>query len=163
MFSPLPGQLALGIKAENVIAVIESINTPNISIAELGTEPAKAYLVGCLTPAGGAAIFCYLLLLDTNRPVIYISNPPEVTLEEYPQLESESIHFVESMGFLLDNLNFRARPPAAQQVLVDTLPFFREQQARRPGSLPSSPAGMVLPPEAIPPERQALARFLASF
>ncbi|MDP2344688.1 MAG: hypothetical protein Q8O67_27310 [Deltaproteobacteria bacterium] len=163
MFTPLPGQTVLGISPESVVAVIESINSPNISIPELGTEPTKAWLVGCMTPGGGAAIFCYLLFLDTNRPIIYISNPPEVSLDQYPLLESESISFVESMGFMLDNLNFRARSPGEQQLLIETLPFFRDQQPRMSGTLPSSAAGLVLPPDAIPPERLAVARFLASF
>lgn len=163
MFTPLPGRSSLGVGPDRVVAIIESINTPNIAIPELGTEPTKAYLVGVLTPAGGAAIFCYLLLLDTNRPIIYISNPPEVALDHYPILESDSIQFVESMGFMLDNLNFRGRAPAEQVAIAETMPFFYEQQPRMAGTLPSSAAGMVLPKEQIPPERLAVARFLASF
>ena len=163
MFTPLPGRNSLGVGPDRVVAVIESINTPNIAIPELGTEPTKAYLVGCLTPSGGATIFCYLLFLDTNRPIVYISSPPEVPLDQYPMLESDSIQFVESMGFMLDNLNFRARTPQDQQSLVETLPFFYEQQPRMAGTLPQSAAEMVLPRDQVPPERLAVARFLASF
>ena len=163
MFTPLPGRNALGVGPDRVVAVIESINTPNIAIPELGTEPTKAWLVGCLTPSGGATIFCDLLFLDTNRPIVYISNPPEVSLDQYSMLESDSIQFVESMGFMLDNLNFRARAPEDQQALVDSLPFFYDQQPRMAGTLPHSAGEMVLPKEQIPPERLAVARFLASF
>lgn len=163
MFTPLPGHTVLAIGTEHIVAVIESINTPNIAIPELGTEPTKAWLVGCLTPGGGASVFCYLLMLDTNRPILYMANPAEVTLDQYTWLENESIQYVESMGFMLDNLNFRARPPGEQQALVDSLPFFREQQQRLAGSLPTTGAGMVLPPEETPPERLAVARLLASF
>jgi hypothetical protein len=46
MFTPLPGHNHLPIAPQQVVAVIESINTPNISIPELGTEPTKAFLVG---------------------------------------------------------------------------------------------------------------------
>jgi len=163
MFTPIPGRNSLGIGPDSVVGVIESINTPNIAIPELGTEPTKAYLIGCLTPGGGATVFCYLLFLDTNRPSVYISNPPEVSIDRYPALEEDSIHFVESMGFMLDNLNFRARAPQDQQALVESLPFFYEQQPRMSGTLPASAAGMVLPREQVPPERLAVARFLASF
>lgn len=163
MFTPLPGHNSLGIGPEQIVAVIESINTPNIAIPDMGTEPTKAYLVGCMTPGGGAAIFCYLLMLDTNRPVVYLSNPPEVTLDQYAWLENESIQFVESMGFMLDNLGFRSREPDDQLHLVEGFPFLYEQQSRMAGSLPESSASMALPEEETPPERVALARLLASF
>ena len=138
MFTPLHGQTALGIAPQSVVAVIESINIPNISIPEIGTEPTKAYLVGCRTPGGGAAIFCYLL-------------------------ESASIQFVESMGFLLDNLNFLGRSSDEQQLLIKTLPFFYEQQPRMPRAQALSAAGMAFPKDQVSPEQLAVARFLASF
>ncbi len=163
MFTPLPGHSMLAIVPDQIVAVIESINTPNIAIPERGTEPTKAWLVGCLTPGGGASVFCYLLMLDTNQPILYVSNPSEVALDQYTWLESESIQYVESMGFMLDNLNFRARAPGEQQALIESLPFFREQQQRLAGSLPTTGAGMSLPPEETPPERFAVARLLASF
>jgi hypothetical protein len=165
MFTPLPGHTVLPIAFEQVVAVIESINTPNIAIPELGTEPTKAYLIGALTPGGGAALFCYLLQLETNRPILYISNPAEVPLDQYTWLETESIQYVESMGFMLDNLGFRARDPAEQQSLYDSLPPFREQLARAAGSTPmmSSAIAMSMPQDGPKPERVALARLLASF
>ena len=137
MFSHLPGRLSLGIPPDSVVAVIESINTPNISIPELGAEPTKAYLVGVATPAGGFGIFCYLLFLDSNTPIIYISNPPEVSFEQYGLLEGEAIQFAESMGFMLDNMNFRAQSPETVGRLVEALPFFRDQHPRRRGTQPA--------------------------
>jgi hypothetical protein len=163
MFTPLPGHTVVGLQLEQIVAVIESINSPNISIPELGTEPTKAYLIGCLTPGGGAAIVCYLLQIETNRPVVYISNPPEVALDHYAWLESESIQYVESMGFMLDNLGFRARAPGEQRALYESLPPFREQQQRMPAATALSSTTMALPPEDVPPERLAVARLLASF
>src|SRR6478609_3295026 len=137
MFAHLPGRLSLGIPPESVVAIIESINAPNISIPDFGTEPTKAYLVGFAGPSGGYGIFCYLLFLDTNRPIIYISNPAEVAFEHYATLESDAIQFAESMGFMLDNLNFRAQPADVQMRLVHELPFFRDQHPRRRGTQPA--------------------------
>lgn len=157
MFTHLPGRLSLGVSAEAVVAVIESINTPNISIPELGTEPTKAYLVGVATPAGGFGIFCYLLMMDSNTPIIYISNPPEVAFEQYGALEGDAIQFAESMGFMLDNLNFRAQPPDVLTRLIDTLPFFRDQHPRRRGTQPA------IPGVAAQSELLFVARLLSSF
>jgi hypothetical protein len=92
-----------------------------------------------------------------------MANPQEVSLDQYSWLENESIQFVESMGFMLDNLGFRARPPQDQLAMLEAFPFLREQQQRLAGSLPQSSAGMVLPPEETPPQRLAVARLLASF
>jgi hypothetical protein len=102
-------------------------------------------------------------MVDTNRPILYVSNPAEVSLEQYQVLEGDAIQFVESMGFMLDNMNIRARPPHEQAAMVDALPFFREQQPRMAGTTRVSAASMAIGADAIPPERQALARFLASF
>ena len=147
MFQPLPGRTTLGVGPDRIVAIIESINAPNISVPEVGTEPTKAWLVGCVTPSGGACVFCYLLLTESNRPIVYISNPAEVPIESYSLLESESIQFVESMGFLLDNLNFRARPPHEQALLVETLPFFREPP---PNVVVGSVVGSVIGPTVGP-------------
>lgn len=157
MFTPLPGRLSLGVAPESVVAVIESINTPNISIPELGTEPTKAYLVGVATPAGGFGIFCYLLMMESNTPIMYISNPPEVAFEQYGALEGDAIQFAESMGFMLDNLNYRAQPPDVLAHMIDTLPFFREQHPRRRGTQPAVPG------VAVQSELLFVARLLSSF
>lgn len=126
MFVHWPGKTNLGVGVDQVVAVIESINAPNISIPEIGTEPTKAYLVGVRLPAGSFTVFCYLLQLDSMRPIIYLSDPPEVSIDEYPMLEGDAIQFAESMGFMLDNMNFRARPPDEMLALAEQLPFFRD-------------------------------------
>lgn len=160
MFTPLPGRTNIGVAPDVVVAIIESINSPNISIPEVGTEPTKAYLVGVATPAGGYGIFCYLLMLESNRPILYISNPPEVAFDQYGVLESDAIQFAESMGFMLDNMNFRAQPPEVQARLVSELPFFRDQvpRARRHGTAP-----VAMPGVGALADAGTLARLLSSF
>lgn len=158
MFTHLPGRLSLGVAPESVVAVIESINSPNISIPEIGTEPTKAYLVGVATPGGGYGIFCYLLFLETNIPIIYISNPPEVAFEQYGGLESDAIQFAESMGFMLDNLNFRAQPAEIQARMIEQLPFLRDQHPRRRGTQPGAIPGVGQQSELL-----LVARLLSSF
>jgi hypothetical protein len=170
MFQVLPGRTSIGVGPDRIIAVIESINAPNIAIPDVGTERTKAWLIGCITPSGGACVFCYLLLTESNRPILYISNPAEVALDSYAVLEHQSIQFVESMGFLLDNLNFRARPPQEMAMLVATLPFFHEPSSHvvvgavvddvRPQQVPTAPA---LPSTASAAGRQALLRLLALY
>ncbi len=165
MFTPLPGRTTLELGPDRIVAIIESLNAPNIAIPELGTEPTKAWLVGCLTPAGGACVFCCLLPNGSRRPMLYVSNPPEVPLASYSLLENESIQYVESMGFLLDNLNFRARPPHEQVALLASLPPFRGPQEPAAPS-PTTPAPDPTDDDAAlssPATQAALVRLLASF
>lgn len=158
MFTPIPGRLSLGIGPERVVAVIESINAPNIAIPDVGTEPTKAYLVGVANPSGSYSIYCYLIFTESNRPTIYVSNPPEVSFEQYGNLEADAIQFAESMGFMLDNMNFRAQPADVQARLVADLPFFRDQHPRRAGTGPSPVPGVGAIADAV-----LAARLLSSF
>lgn len=182
MFVPLHGQTHLGVIPEQVVAVIESINSPNISIPDVGTEPTNAYIVGLRLPSGAFTVAVYLHLLHSNRACIYAAEPLEAPLEGYSDLEAEAIQFAESMGFMLDNLNFRAQPPDQVARLVETLPFFHEVPPRRnvddladlpeaavsgafiEGAEPLVATGHIAAEAPLSPEEAAaLARLLASF
>ncbi|MFZ9887620.1 MAG: hypothetical protein ACO3JL_08960 [Myxococcota bacterium] len=184
VFHYLPGHSSLGVVPDQVVAVIESMNTPHVG-SPVGTERTKAYVVGLRLPSGAFTVAIYLHLLDNNRSCIYASDPLEVPLEYFSSLEGEAIHFVESMGFMLENLNFRARPAEEIARLIQRLPFFYEVPPRTgtfaavdldsaglpPDSSPpktgshtprSGVSAKVVPPLSDP-ERADLARFLASF
>lgn len=186
MFLHLHGHSALGIIPDQVVAVIESINAPNIG-TPLGTERTKAYIVGLRLPSGNFTVAIYLHLVESNRACIYAADPMEVTLDGYSTLEADAIQFGESMGFMLDNLNFRAKPPEEISRLIQVLPFFHDTpprsnnydmgdvaaatpQRRIPGEdmvgAPRTPrsgtAAHAMPP-LRPEESAALARLLSSF
>jgi hypothetical protein len=86
-----------------------------------------------------------------------LSSPPEVSFDQYGLLEAEAIQFAESMGFMLDNMNFRAQPPEVQARLVADLPFFRDQLPRRRGTSPAMP-GVGAESDVL-----LMARLLSSF
>lgn len=152
MFVHLPGQKSLGVAPDQVVAVIESINTPNIG-TPLGTERTKAYIVGLRLPSGNFTVACYLHLVDSNTSCIYAADPLETTLDGYSTLEAEAIQFAESMGFMLDNMNFRARPPEDIQRLIQVLPFFYETPPRTQSfMLDDVPDVTGAPVEEAPPE-----------
>jgi hypothetical protein len=170
VFTLLPGRTTLDIEPEHVVAIIESLNTPNISIPDVGTEPTKAWLIGWLTPAGGTSLSCVLLQTESRRAFLYASQPTEVALDSYSQLEHESIQFVESMGFMLDNVNFRARTAFEQRALFDSLPFLC-RSTNPAGVGPSRPgivaaqgtAAMTKDMTKAPDQRTALLRLLVSY
>jgi hypothetical protein len=129
MFMHWPGRRSISVDPDRIVAVIESINTPNISVPEAGTQPTKSYIIGAATPTGQFSLYVYLLLLETNHPIVYVSDTPEVSLDEFGNLEAEAIQFAESMGFMLDNMNLRARPPEEQAQILAALPFLHENPA----------------------------------
>ena len=170
MFILLPNQPHLGISPEQVVAVIESINTPNIAANDDGTEAAKAYIVGLQLPSGGFSVAIYLHLLHSNSCVIYRSEPLAVALEHYPVLEAEAIQFTESMGFMLENLNFRAKPPQEMARLVEILPFFRDLEpilaqgvVLEEAPIPAAVGSVIEKPSLDAQQRAALGRLLSSF
>jgi hypothetical protein len=177
MFVPLHGQTSLGISPDQVVAVIASINSPSIAVSGEGTEPAKAYIVGLQLPNGSFTVAIYLHMLHSNTPMIYRPEPLSFGLDHYPNAEAEAIQFVESMGFMLENMNFRAQPPQEVARLVEMLPFFHELEPVAQGTVMGAdeeiPAavGSVVVDGAAPTggvrlddaEAEAIGRLLGSF
>jgi hypothetical protein len=153
MFRSWPGALSLGVASESIVAVIESINTPNVSLQEHGTEPTKAFLVAVALPGGMFRLFCYLLQLESNRPVIFVCDPDQVTLEQYPEMEGVGIGFLENMGFMLDNMNLSSKSPPEQQAMLVQVPFLAPQLVRT----------QTRPIDDTSAHRAAATRYLASF
>jgi hypothetical protein len=116
-----------------------------------GKEPqgVQGFLCGLRNANGTFSIFVSLFLPKTGENVVYVHGRRDLTVEEYRAVEIEGLHFLESMGFMLDNLNFRNLAAAQQQETMKRVPAFQEPKAG-----PSGPA------EIGPAER--IARLLAS-
>jgi len=108
---------------DQVISLFESTNSPHLAIPGKQAGPSQAFLLG-LRGASGFAIFVYLYLPESADCAIYISDQRINNAEEYHSAELDAIAFVESMGFILGNMNFRALSPADQDELLRTQPPF---------------------------------------
>ncbi|MBI5070273.1 MAG: hypothetical protein HZB56_18715 [Deltaproteobacteria bacterium] len=135
---------------DQVVAVVESINQPQISIPTKVPQAAQAHLVGLRNGNGTFSIYVGLFLRQTGENVIYSHDRREIPVESYPELEHEALQFLESMGFMLDNTHFRNQAPEAQEQILRRVPIFSRP---RPAA---AAAG-----EAKSGPRQALARLLA--
>ncbi len=157
MFQPDPSIRFVPATREQVVALVESINQPQISIPGKTSQAVQGYLCGLRNPNGTFSIVVALFLRKSGENAVYVHDHREVSLEEYRQVEIEGLQFLESMGFMLDNLNFRNLPPAQQEATLERVPVF---------SAPKPPSAQV---RAAPDARAAasgsgwLARFLASF
>jgi hypothetical protein len=139
---------------EQVIALYQSLNAPHLAIPGKKAGPAQAFVVG-LRGAQGFGVFVYLYLAESEDCAVYVSGKRNANADEYRVEEEDALAFVESMGFMVDNANWRSLPPARQDELLKTLPvFFKDPKL--------SPA-----PRARAEEKRAaattLGRFLAAF
>jgi hypothetical protein len=126
VFEPDPGIRYIPASREQVVALVESINQPQVSIPGKEPQAVQGFLCGLRNQNGSFSIFVSLYLPKTGENVVYASERREVGMEEYRDVEIEGLHFLESMGFMLDNLNFRNLAEPQQIETVKRVPVFHE-------------------------------------
>jgi hypothetical protein len=149
VFRPDPTLTFVPVSREQVVALVESINQPQISIPGKTPQAAQGHLCGLRNANGSCSVVVSLYLADTGENVVYVQAPPELPVARYAAAEAEGLHFLESMGFMLDNLNFRNMSAEQQALTLERVPLFSPPRASPTGDRGTTPA--------------AIARFLASF
>src|SRR6185312_17243563 len=97
---------------------IESINQPQVSIPGKTPQAVQGHVCSLRNANGSFSIYVALHLAKTNENVIYFNEKREVSLEAYRPIELEALQFLESMGFMVDNLNYRNLQPPQQDALL---------------------------------------------
>ena len=136
---------------EQVLALFQSINSPYLAIPGKQAGVAQAFILG-LRGASSFAVLIYLYLSESQDCAVYSSGQRTTTPEAYQAEESDALAFVESMGFMMDNLNFRQLPVERQDEMLHTLPlFFKDPRmipspggAKKAESTPATPLGRLL-------------------
>lgn len=143
-----------------VLALHASLNKPHLAVPGKPAQEAQAYICALRNPNGSFTLVVSLFLVQTNELVQYTdADRREVDANGYTDAEADALGFVESMGFMLENLNFRKLPPAQQDELLRTLPPFGA--SARPAPRPADAEkdkGAVTPTVAA-----KLARLFAAF
>lgn len=161
MFRSEPSISHLPVTQDQVVAVVESINQPQVSVPGKLPQTVFGHLCGVRNPNGTFSIYVGLHLAKSGENVIYVNDKAQLTVEEYRAVEVEGLHFLESMGFMLDNLNFRNLTPDLQEQTFRRLSLFHPPRPPGPTPAPAAaPAGAAPAPPA--PDLGRLARFLAS-
>ncbi len=155
-FKPEPSLTWIQATREQVVAVVESINQPQVGIPGKMSQQVFGNLAGVRNPNNTFSIYVGLHLPTTGENVIYVHDRRQLSVDEYRDVEIEGLNFLESMGFMLDNVNFRNLSPAAQEQTLKRIPLF--SPPRPPGEVPTSAVAARGGPD---PAR--LARLLASF
>ncbi len=156
MFQPDPSLTWVPAMREQVVAVVESINQPQVSIPGKSSQQVFGHLIGIRNGNGSFSIYVALHLPKSGENVLYVHDRRQLTVDEYRDVEVEGLQFLESMGFMLDNLNFRNLAADVQDRTLKRIPLF--SPPRPPGEAPgAAPGGSG----AQDPAR--VARLLASF
>jgi hypothetical protein len=148
---------------EQVVALLQSINAPHLAIPGKQAGPAQAYILG-LRGTAGFGVFVYLYLAEVGDCAVYISDNRNLSAEQYEEEEADAMGFVESMGFMMDNTNFRGLPASAQDELLKTLPLF--QKDPRKAAPQAASRGAAKPGAGAPQQKSsiaALGRLFSSF
>ncbi len=139
---------------EQVISLHQSLNAPHLAIPGKKAGPAQAFIVG-LRGGQGIGVFVYLYLAESADCAVYVSGKRNATPEDYTDEENDALGFVESMGFMMDNANWRSLPPPRQDELLKTLPVFFKDPKLSPAPKAKADAKLAA--------ATTLGRFLAAF
>lgn len=142
----------LEVSAERVLLLQRSLSDIQVAIPGTTSQEATAYL--CVFAAGkGYRIVAILHLLSSRRLLFYLNGEGEVQQREANRILKEGIHFVESMGFILSDLDFQRLSPAERTAMWQSLPL-------KTGIVAAPPAAKVVqssapvrppPPPSAPP------------
>jgi type IV pilus assembly protein PilF len=111
---------------EQVVQLYQSLNAPHLAVPGRRAGPATGFVLGLRGPSG-FAVFVYLYLPDSGECAVYAPAGGTVAADRYQAEEAEALSFTESMGFMMDNLNFRARPSDEQDSMIRTLAVFQRE------------------------------------
>ncbi|MFO0598604.1 MAG: social motility TPR repeat lipoprotein Tgl [Myxococcaceae bacterium] len=128
---------------DQVVQLYQSLNAPHLAIPGRKAGPATAFVLGLRGPSG-FAVFVYLYMQQSGESAVYVPSSGTVPAEKFQGEEAEALGFVESMGFIMDNLNFRGRPPDEQDAIIRTMPVFMREPpppAAAPPSAANATAG----------------------
>ncbi|MCA9553525.1 MAG: tetratricopeptide repeat protein [Myxococcales bacterium] len=131
-------------RREHVVGLFESINQPLVNIPGHGTAPTYAFILGTRNDQGHFTVFVYLWQKESGAVVIYVSEPRALDRDGYRAEEEEALRFVESMGFLVDNVHFATLPPHEQDSVMARIPLFRPPM-RVPDPFLPGPGGQGAP------------------
>jgi len=129
VFEPDPSILFIPADRDQVVALVESINQPQVSIPGKEPQSVQGFLCGLRNPNGTFSIYVSLYMARSHENVVYVNDKREVGMEEYRAVEVEGLHFLESMGFMVDNLNYRNLAHAQQVETLKRVPAFHPPPA----------------------------------
>jgi len=129
---------SLAVPAGAVLHLFRSIRDVQLALPGLPAQEASAYLCQYATPrgVGTAAVFH---LHKSSQLAFYLEAPHEVAADQAEAKLDQTLVFVESMGFLLTDLDIQLLSDADRDLLWSALPLQSGVQGGAPGAQPEPP------------------------
>ncbi len=128
---------------ESIVAIYSSVNRPPLTLPGKANQPVQAAVVG-ISSGRVFGVFIHLFLTQSMEALVYVDKERSTVLADaYKALEEDGLAFVESLGFIMEPLNFREMKPEEQSQVIASLPCFKQdfgdlaQSARR--DIPDTP------------------------
>ena len=115
---------SIPLKDRRVLTLIQSINLPMIAAADYPAEETQAFVITLQANDESLETYIYLHLSQTNQCVLYSFSEIPFLADRMEEAETEALDFVESMGFIMDNLRFHKLSAAEKNSLQKELPVF---------------------------------------
>ena len=141
MFDMQENLLRLDIPAGRIKRLYQAMGLVQLAIPGFPTQGVGAYMVAFSQDQGqGCRVAVALHLKETARLVFYLNEAGDVPAEKLEDVLEDGVIFVESMGFLLNDLEFQALSAEEREKLWNSLPLAQGIVASAPSAEPEKTA-----------------------
>jgi len=141
----------LDVSADKVVHLLRSMRAVQLALPGMSVQQATAYL--CQYRGGtGIVTVAAFHLEKQQRLAFYFSDPKEVPAAKADSLLDQGMNFVESMGFLLADLDFHLLSASDRDLLWGSLPLKAGvESVEVETAAPAEPAPVAAKPVAAAP------------
>lgn len=138
----------LDVPAAAVLHLFRSMRDVQLALPGLPAQEASAYLCQYATPRGVGTAAAFHLH-KSNQLAFYLEAPHEVAADQAEAKLDQALVFVESMGFLLTDLDIQLLGGADRELLWSALPLQHGVQGSAAGAQADAPPARQ-PPRRLP-------------
>ena len=124
MFELDPSLKKVDAPPERVVSIITSLNNPSVMTDLPEPEPTLAFICSVQLDTGNFGMWIYLYHQSSHVARIYSWSEGEISRDQFPDVEAMALDFAESMGFVMDNAQYRKKPPEERIEFYNSLPIF---------------------------------------
>lgn len=129
----------LEVTAGDVVHLFRSVSDVQLALPGLPAQPATAYLCQ-YRAAGRVATAAVLHLVSSDRLAFYRDNLGGVAFDQAAAMLDQALNFIESMGFLMTDLDYQLHADLERAALWSALPLQQGVRAQPGGSWPAAVA-----------------------
>jgi hypothetical protein len=146
MFKALEIGSTIDLEPQMLVALERSANTQQLALGGGPRKPTRAYILGFLNSAASTyCVYVFLGRLERGRDgqpqgLLFLCDPPNVTVDGYEPLQREAMTMVQSQGFQMQGVTVTTLSDAERLAALHDLPFLA-QPASPPPPLGTADAG----------------------